>query len=260
MFGQNLDVQLNSARTEDTTVVWKNFHDSITLIALSSEEGTSELKLERMLHMVFGAMVLIVGLEELTNIRNVERLKKELRASYCLIDSFLGNSELIGDLTQCVDCVIPPEGSVMQETLSGFAEATGTAFVSLLVSGRVVAATDGWWRLGMPEAVLLPWLVGSLPPQAARDYPVYLPHGSPTVPHRLLTLTLLRGLELCLLCGPRPPLGELDPQVRPHSCWNAGGSLCWSPSGLACHWALGRSLTGSRYTAIFLACCYSTWN
>lgn len=102
-----------------------------------------------------------------------------------------------------------------------------------------MAATDGWWRLGMPEAVLLPWLVGSLPPQAARDYPVYLPHGSPTVsgrdqggasrgagpyltlhcpllqiPHRLLTLTLLRGLELCLLCGPRPPLGELDPQVR----------------------------------------------
>lgn len=63
----------------------------------------------------------------------------------------------------------------------GFAEATGTAFVSLLVSGRVVAATESWWRLGMPEAVLLPWLVGSLPPQAARDYPVYLPHGSPKV-------------------------------------------------------------------------------
>lgn len=212
MFGQNLDVQLNSARTEGTTVVWKSFHDSITLILLS-EEGTSELRLERTLHMVFGAMVLIVGLEELTNIRNVERLKKELRASYCLIDSFLRNSELIGDLTQCVDCAIPLEGSLMQETLLGFAEATGTAFVSLLVSGRVVAATESWWRLGMPEAVLLPWLVGSLPPQAARDYPVYLPHGSPKVPHRLLTLTLLRGLELCLLCGPRPPLGQLDPQL-----------------------------------------------
>uniref|UniRef100_A0A8C6RTM8 Fuzzy planar cell polarity protein n=1 Tax=Nannospalax galili TaxID=1026970 RepID=A0A8C6RTM8_NANGA len=218
MFGQNLDVQLKSARTEDTTVVWKSFHDSVTLIALSSEAGTSELRLERMLHMVFGAMVLVVGLEELTNIRNVERLKKELRATYGLIDSFLGNSELIGDLTQCVDCVIPPEGSLLQDTLSGFAEATGTAFVSLLVSGRVVAATDGWWRLGMPEAVLLPWLVGSLPPQAARDYPVYLPHGSPTVPHRLLTLTLLPRLELCLLCGPRPPLSQLEPQVRRACC------------------------------------------
>ncbi|XP_005412888.1 PREDICTED: protein fuzzy homolog isoform X3 [Chinchilla lanigera] len=213
MFGQNLEVQLSSARTEDTTVVWKSFHDSITLIVLSSEEGTSELRLERLLQMVFGAMVLLVGLEELTNIRNVERLKKELRASYCLIDSFLGEPELIGDLTQCVDCVIPPEGSLLQEALSGFAEAAGTAFVSLVVSGRVVAATESWWRLGLPEAVLLPWLVGSLPPQAARDYPVYLPHGSPTVPHRLLTLTLLPGLELCLLCGPHPPLSQLDPQL-----------------------------------------------
>ncbi|XP_064437530.1 protein fuzzy homolog isoform X2 [Mirounga angustirostris] len=114
MFGQNLEVQLSSARTEDTTVVWKSFHDSITLIVLSSEEGTSELRLERLLQMVFGAMVLLVGLEELTNIRNVERLKKELRASYRLIDSFLGDSELIGDLTQCVDCVVPPEGSLLQ--------------------------------------------------------------------------------------------------------------------------------------------------
>uniref|UniRef100_A0A452TM90 Fuzzy planar cell polarity protein n=1 Tax=Ursus maritimus TaxID=29073 RepID=A0A452TM90_URSMA len=169
MFGQNLEVQLSSARTEDTTVVWKSFHDSITLIVLSSEEGTSELKLERLLQMVFGAMVLVVGLEELTNIRNVERLKKELRASYRLIDSFLGDSELIGDLTQCVDCVVPPEGSLLQEALSGFAEAAGTAFGSLVVSGRVVAATESWWRLGTPEAVLLPWLVGSLPPQALLD-------------------------------------------------------------------------------------------
>ncbi|XP_021537049.1 protein fuzzy homolog isoform X2 [Neomonachus schauinslandi] len=190
MFGQNLEVQLSSARTEDTTVVWKSFHDSITLIVLSSEEGTSELRLERLLQMVFGAM-----------------------ASYRLIDSFLGDSELIGDLTQCVDCVVPPEGSLLQEALSGFAEAAGTAFGSLVVSGRVVAATESWWRLGTPEAVLLPWLVGSLPPQAARDYPVYLPHGSPMVPHRLLTLTLLPGLELCLLCGPRPPLSQLDPQL-----------------------------------------------
>lgn len=212
MFGQNLEVQLSSARTEDTTVVWKSFHDSITLIVLSSEAGTSELRLERLLQMVFGAMVLLVGLEELMNISNIERLKKELRASYGLIDSLLGDSELIGDLTQCVDCVVPPEGSLLQEALSGFAEAAGTNFASLLVSGRVVVATESWWRLGTPEAVLLPWLVGSLPPQAARDYPVYLPHGSPTVPHRLLTLTLLPGLELCLVCGPRPPLSQLDPQ------------------------------------------------
>lgn len=79
------------------------------------------------------------------------------------------------------DAPVPSSCLLTQEALSGIAEAAGTAFASLLVSGRVVTATESWWRLGAPEAVLLPWLVGSLPPQAARDYPVYLPHGSPMV-------------------------------------------------------------------------------
>ena len=56
----------------------------------------------------------------------------------------------------------------------------GKAFISLVMSGRVVAATESWWRLGRPEAMQLPWLVGSLPPQAARDSPVYLFPGRDT--------------------------------------------------------------------------------
>ncbi|XP_020859136.1 protein fuzzy homolog isoform X4 [Phascolarctos cinereus] len=147
MFGQNLDVTLRSARTEDSVVVWKTFHDSVTLIVLSSELGCAELRLERLLELVFGAMVLLVGLEELTKIRNVERLKKDLRAAYGLIDSLLVDSELAGDLTQCVDCIVPADGPLLQ------------------------------------------------------------------VPHRLLTLMLLPGLELCVLCGPQPPLSQVEPQV-----------------------------------------------
>lgn len=38
------------------------------------------------------------------------------------------------------------------------------------------------------------------------------------VPHRLLTLTLLPSLELCLLCGPSPPLSQLYPQLL-ERCW-----------------------------------------
>ena len=48
------------------------------------------------------------------------------------------------------------------------------------MSGWVVAATESWWWLGRLEAVLLPWLVGSLLPQAARDYPLYLIPGRDT--------------------------------------------------------------------------------
>ncbi|XP_068959427.1 protein fuzzy homolog isoform X4 [Petaurus breviceps papuanus] len=215
MFGQNLDVTLRSARTEDTAVVWKTFHDSVTLIVLCSETGLEELRLERLLELVFGAMVLLVGLEELTKIRNVERLKKDLRATYGLIDSLLVDTELAGDLTQCVDCIVPADGPLLQEALAGFAKEMGSAFASLVAGGRVAAGTEGWWRLGAPEAVLLPWLVGTLPAQTARDYPVYLPHGSPSVPHRLLTLMLLPGLELCVLCGPQPPLSQVEPQAPP---------------------------------------------
>uniref|UniRef100_A0A8D0HL62 Secreted protein n=1 Tax=Sphenodon punctatus TaxID=8508 RepID=A0A8D0HL62_SPHPU len=82
------------------------------------------------------------------------------------------------------------------------------------------------------EAMLLAWLVGSLPPHHARDLPVYLPHGSPTVkgqwrlggrehnplilcppppqvPHRLLSFQLIPGLQVVLLCGPSPSLQRL---------------------------------------------------
>lgn len=41
-----------------------HFH-SVTLIVLSSEEGTSELKLERLLQMVFGAMVRLLPIPKL---------------------------------------------------------------------------------------------------------------------------------------------------------------------------------------------------
>lgn len=69
----------------------------------------------------------------------------------------------------------------MQECLEAFAKAAESRFGSLLVGGRVLCATEQWWQLTAQEAMLLTWLVCSLPPHASRDLPVYLPHGSPTV-------------------------------------------------------------------------------
>lgn len=39
MFGQNLEVQLSSARTKDTTVVWKSFHDRSQVLVWSRDRG-----------------------------------------------------------------------------------------------------------------------------------------------------------------------------------------------------------------------------
>lgn len=42
MFGQNLEVQLSSARTEDTTVVWKSFHDRSPSGGLQRVQGPGD--------------------------------------------------------------------------------------------------------------------------------------------------------------------------------------------------------------------------
>ncbi|XP_032624437.1 protein fuzzy homolog isoform X2 [Chelonoidis abingdonii] len=215
MFGANLDVLLMAACTANTHVVWRVFHNSITLIVLSSEEGASDFALGRLLDNTFSAMVLILGLEELVNVRNIERLKKDLRACYKLIDSFLASLERSGDLTQCVECVPVPHGAALQECLEAFVAAAESRFGCLVAGGRLALATEPWWQLAPQELLLLSWLVGLLPPHTARDYPIYLPHGSPTVPHRLLTCQLLPGLEACLICGPSPALHTVETELVP---------------------------------------------
>ncbi|XP_042201047.1 protein fuzzy homolog isoform X1 [Callorhinchus milii] len=81
MFGSNQDVLLTSTCTENARVFWRVFHDSITLIVMTSQVDASDLYLSRLLHNVFSSMVLLIGQDDLVNIKNVERLKRDLRVS-----------------------------------------------------------------------------------------------------------------------------------------------------------------------------------
>ncbi|MEE6482646.1 hypothetical protein FKM82_013308 [Ascaphus truei] len=197
MFASNQGVLLTSTCTENTRVVWRAFHDSINLIVMSSESSASDFSLNRLLENVFSAMVLVIGLEDLVNIKNVERLKKDLRACYRLIDSFLMENEKMGDLTQCVDCIIAQDGAILQECLDSFTQAAESNFGCLMAGGKVVVATEKWWRLAPQEVMLLGWLVASLAPHSSRDYPVYLPQGSPTLVERFWK-PVLDPIKSCL--------------------------------------------------------------
>ncbi|XP_034271250.1 protein fuzzy homolog isoform X2 [Pantherophis guttatus] len=191
MFGSNLDVQLIAARTENTHVMWKVFHSSITLIVLSSEDDASDFSLGKLLDNVFNAMVLVLGLEELTHVRNIERLKKDLKSCYKLIDSFLDPGNSCADLTQCVECAVMPSRAILQECLEAFASAAESRFGCLLVGSHILCATEQWWQLAAPEAMLLVWLV----------------------PHRFLTFQLVPDMEVVLLCGPNPSLQCLTDEL-----------------------------------------------
>ncbi len=190
------------------------------LIAVSGGgcSAISELQLRRLLENVSNCMVLVLGQEELTNIRNVERLKRELRSCYRLIDILLErvNDEkgFMGDLTQCADCLLLSPSGLLQEALDSFAQAAESEFGCLLVHGRVALATEKWWsRLTSQEVVVLSVLVHSLSGASSCDYPVFLPQGSPTVAIRLLSFQLLPGVHVCVLCGPKPSLYKAENEL-----------------------------------------------
>lgn len=206
MFGAGHGAQLSSCETDrGSRVVWGVFQDSLMLIAVSGSGGSSisELQLRRLLENVWNCMVLVLGQDELLNIRNVERLKRELRSCYRLIDMLLErvNDEqgFMGDLTQCTDCLLPSHSSLLQETVDSFTRATESEFGCLLLNGRVARATEKWWsRLTPQEVVVLSVLVRSLADVSSCDYPVFLPKGSPTVAIRLLSFQLLPGRLLSM--------------------------------------------------------------
>lgn len=226
MFGGGQAVVLSSCETDRGCVVWRVFQESVMLIAVSGggQHGTSvggireqEHHLRRLLENVWNCMVLVLGQDELTNVRNVERLKKDLRSCYRLIDRLLeGRPEgTLGSLTHCADCLLPPEPALLQEALAGFAEAAGSEFGCLMIHGRITAATDKWWRLAAQEMVLLSALTHLLSTSGSTscDYPVFLPQGSPTVAHRLLRFQLLLGVDVCVLCGPSPSLQQAESEL-----------------------------------------------
>ncbi|XP_066508744.1 protein fuzzy homolog [Hoplias malabaricus] len=220
MFGAGQGALLSSCETEKgSRVVWRVFQDSLMLIAVSGsgENAVSELHLRHLLENTWNCMVLVLGQDELANIRNVERLKRDLRSCYQLIDRLLerkGEDQgFMGHLTRCADCLLPSQPGILQQALDAFTQASDSEFGCLIIRGRLAVATDKWWRLAPQEVVLLSTLVNLLSGVTSCDYPVFLPQGSPTVAHRLLSFQLLPGVFVCVLCGPSPSLHRVESEL-----------------------------------------------
>uniref|UniRef100_A0A8C7X028 Fuzzy planar cell polarity protein n=1 Tax=Oryzias sinensis TaxID=183150 RepID=A0A8C7X028_9TELE len=197
MFGGGQGALLSCCETEDGgRIVWRVFQDSVMLIAVcssgrsgscsssSSSSREMQMRLQRLLENVWSCMVLVLGQDELVHVRNVERLKKDLRSCFGLIDQLIEDRQegLLGNLTHCADSLLPPDPSLLQEAVDGFTEAADSEFGCLIVHGRIVTATEKWWRLAPVEIVLL------------------------------LAL-LLPGADVCVLCGPTPSLHKVEAQL-----------------------------------------------
>nr|XP_041568982.1 protein fuzzy homolog isoform X7 [Taeniopygia guttata] len=220
LFGAAAGAELRQAATPTAHLGWAGYGDSLTLIGLSPGPAPA-----RILDSAFGAMfqVLLLGREQLLPVRNEERLKRELRGCFPLLDSLLSPGGGWGMGAPCWPLPPGPARDALQERLRRFAGAAGTDLGCVVWGGGVAwLSTAPWGALPEADSAPLRALLAPPPPEgalrggvAARDLPVFLPNSSPEVPLRLLQLRLLPGVGVGLLCGPRPSLQLLLTQVPP---------------------------------------------
>lgn len=221
LYATNLKAALLSTTSGGATVLWKTFHDSITLILVTAEEeaGSSGLPLSHLLELCFNAMLLLVGLPALEEGASNERLKSELKSCYPLLDYILkGDTSLLCPLTQSVDVLALDDSAILERTLEAFTLAVESNYGCLLVNSRMGVATQSWWELAGLDSSLLSLLHSSLSAAHCRDLPVFLPVASNSVPHRLLVFTVLEGVDILVLCGAEPSLLAVQKQL--HVYWS----------------------------------------
>lgn len=212
-FTSNAKASLLSCVSGDVKIVWRDFHDCLTLILICSNDSPTDCHQWYLLELIFNAMVLILGLQELLSI-DVENLKREMRCCFPLIDLLLGNQEFISPLTRGVEVVYNQEQKSLIDSLESFTSQVHSGYGCLSVMGRVLNATESWWQLDAQEIILLSLFPSSLPSSQCTDIPVYLPKASNTIAHRLLIFQLVEGVDLMVMCDSEPSLAEAQEIVR----------------------------------------------
>lgn len=246
MFCKSQDVLLKSTKTSDTTFVWEEFEGSIILVAAAS--CCDEAALQKLLNAVFNAMLLMVGVDEIRNIRNPDRFKRELRVCYPLVDKLMDgmdgstvsntaasahatgkNSNNFSDSTEYLCCgnliglsetLLSYESNDLMACLDAYAECLNSQFACLLVYGRELVSTPAWTDLHPLERQLLTLLTVVSSPSTSSDTPIFLPFKSPSIPFRLIWVLLVPGVSILGLCGPTPTLSEAEHLAL----------QCWGPS------------------------------
>ncbi|KAK2177958.1 hypothetical protein NP493_570g02019 [Ridgeia piscesae] len=122
MFANSHGAQLHSVNTVDSKIVWKAFHNSITLILVTKDDCASDVYMSRLLEYIFQSIVLVYGLDDVTNIKNVERMKKEIKIAFGLVDRLLDAASLasFSFTTHCVDVILSPENPILQVSKLAF--------------------------------------------------------------------------------------------------------------------------------------------
>ncbi|XP_030762109.1 protein fuzzy homolog [Sitophilus oryzae] len=215
MFGKPSNIELLDTVSDDHAVAWKEFCESLVIIGVAS--GCSVDVLNRLLQLVYDAVVLIVGINEVKTQRNIERLKRELRICFPVIDRLLdsldcgdSSNKHSSDIVGYAETVLCPENHLIQIVLDSFTECVDSMFSCILVNGKIAVATENWWSLHIHEIRLLLLLAVTENKDISKDIPVFLPYKSPTVAFRFVACSLISDVQVCCLCGSTPALVNIE--------------------------------------------------
>ena len=205
IFAKGNLVELGCTTADGAKIVWKEY-GNIKLI-LVNFEVTCDSYLMKQLDCLYKCMVMVLGAHEFSKITNIEKLKKKVKLCFPLILSFLNNSFLVSNVTHLTDVVITEDSGLLQNYLNSFAEECQSEFGCLTFNGKVAVGTEKFWHLSPIETSLVLHLLASLSTSSTVvDIPIFLPNGSPTVPHRLVSVCLIENVHVVLICGPNPSL------------------------------------------------------
>lgn len=186
-------------------IIWKEYE---TLLFIGISTNLTEKVLKNLIEKSFQAMVLHVGINEIKNMKNVDRFKRDLKSSYFQsVEKLIEFSET--DLLDYNESILSYESEAILEKLNEFSGQTFSPYCFILTKNRLICATEGFYDLHSSDRKLL---ILQLTHSSAlqKDFPIFLPMKSPTIAYRLISLPLIQGISVGLICGVKPTYGELE--------------------------------------------------
>lgn len=210
MFCKNQGTQLISTEFEDGLIIWKEFERRIIIIGIG--RGYTESAMFELIDLTFHAMVLCVGIDELRAIQNLDRLKRDLKVSFQVIEVLMEAVEK--DLLMYNDSILCAESGELSNKLNEYATQIKSPYACLLMNQRIVCASDAWWcDLDVIDRKLLIILYGIMT-TAPKEMPVFVPIQSPQLAYRFIVINMTSELAICMLCGPEPSFLEIENITR----------------------------------------------
>ena len=93
-YGDNYGFRIHSIDSKQFKIIWKMYSSNITLILIENLQPVSDHFYFQKLDLLFDAMVFMYGLDDLINISNVEKFKKEIRVSLVYFIKRLNDSNI----------------------------------------------------------------------------------------------------------------------------------------------------------------------